>query len=202
MRLGFSVAIYNDFDILVTDEIMGVGDMSFQKKCFEKMVDFKRQGKSMVIATQDMRTIKRFCDKAFLLEDGKILVAGGPEEVVEKYQMLLNTKKILSESSRIQMVTETKRWATDMQEWGTREGTKEVVLKDFVLLDRWGQRIHRLDLEVKLLSVFILRYMKRWIIVILAWLFLEKMECIVMGRIPSSMVWLWSRCIKEMDILN
>lgn len=150
MRLGFSVAIYNDFDILVTDEILGVGDMYFQKKCFEKMTDFKKQGKSMIIATQDINIVKRFCSKAILLEDGKVFATGIPEEVVETYQMLLNKKKILSERLRAHMVTETKRWATDMQEWGKREGTREAVIKDLVIIDRWGRRIDKIKTGSKI----------------------------------------------------
>jgi len=109
MRLGFSIVVHKDFDILVTDEIITVGDMSFQKKCFEKMADFKRQDKSMVIATQDMSIMERFCDRVFLLEDGRIICNGVPTEVIEQYQVLLNKKKILSEGSRANMVTETKR---------------------------------------------------------------------------------------------
>lgn len=150
MRLGFSVAIHNDFDILISDEILGVGDAYFQKKCFERMMDFKRQGKSMIIATQDMATIKRFCDRAFLLEDGKIFSTGSPEEIIEQYQMLLNKKKVLSEGSRSLMVTQTKRWATDMQEWGKREGTKEAFIKDFVVFDRWGRKIDKIQSRSKI----------------------------------------------------
>lgn len=97
MRLGFSIVIHKDFDILLTDEIITVGDMAFQKKCFEKMVDFKRQGKSMLIATQDMGLVQRFCDRAFLLEDGGVFYAGCPDEAVENYEMLLSKKKVLSE---------------------------------------------------------------------------------------------------------
>lgn len=138
MRLGFSVAIHNDFDVLLTDEIITVGDISFQKKCFEKMADIKRLGKSLVIATQDMSLIERFCDRAILLEDGQLFYGGVPTAAVEQYQMLLNKKKILSEGSRSAMVTETKRWATDMQEWGEREGTKEVTIKGFVITNKWG----------------------------------------------------------------
>lgn len=139
LRLGFSVATHNDFDILLTDEIIGVGDIYFQKKCFEKMMDFKRQNKSLLIATQDIATIERFCDRVFLLEDGKIIFSGAPAEAVEQYQKLLNKKKILSEGRRSDMVTETKRWATDMQEWGKREGTKEVILKDLKVVNGWGR---------------------------------------------------------------
>ena len=72
------------------------------------------------------------------------------EEVIEKYQMLLNKKKVLSEGSRSRMVTETKRWATDMQEWGKREGTKEVVIKDVIIFDRWGRRIDKVQSRSKI----------------------------------------------------
>jgi ABC-type polysaccharide/polyol phosphate transport system ATPase subunit len=97
MRLGFSIVIYKDFDILLTDEIITVGDMSFQKKCFEKMIDFKRQGKSMIIATQDMSLVQRFCDRVFLLEDGRVFYSGNPAEAIENYQLVLSRKQVLSD---------------------------------------------------------------------------------------------------------
>ncbi|MDP2927751.1 MAG: ABC transporter ATP-binding protein [Candidatus Omnitrophota bacterium] len=150
MRLGFSVAIYKEFDVLVTDEIITVGDISFQKKCFEKMAEFKRQGKSMVIAAQEMGLIQRFCDRAFLLEDGRIISSGVPAEAVEQYEMLLNKKKILSEGSRSYMVTETKRWATDMHEWGRREGTKEATIKETVIFNKWGKKTNRVKCGEKI----------------------------------------------------
>jgi len=144
VRLGFSIAIQKDFNVLVTDEIMAVGDISFQKKCFEKMADFKRQGRSMVIATQDIGIAERFCDRLFLLEDGQIISTGSPTEVIERYQVLLSKNKILSEGPRSVMVTETKRWSTDMEQWGTREGTKEVVIKDLVILDKSGKKTDKI----------------------------------------------------------
>lgn len=143
MRLGFSVAIHKEFDVLVTDEIMAVGDTAFQKKCFEKIADFKRHGKSMIIATQDTAVAERFCDRLFLLEDGQVLSSGAPAEVIERYQMLLAKKKILSEGGRSTMVTETKRWSTDMEEWGKREGTKEVAIKDVVIFNKFRQRANK-----------------------------------------------------------
>jgi len=144
MRLGFSTAIHKDFDILVTDEIISVGDMHFQKKCFEKMIDFKREGKTIVVASQDMGFIARFCDRAYLLEDGRISFHGDPKEAVEKYEAILNKKKVLSEGSRVYMVTETKRLATDMAEWGQREGTKEVIIKNIQAFNKWGFKTDRI----------------------------------------------------------
>ena len=144
MRLGFSTAIHKDFDILITDEIISVGDMHFQKKCFEKMIDFKRQGKTIIVAAQDMGFVARFCDRAYLLEDGKVSFHGDPKEAIAKYETLLNKKKVLSEGSRVYMVTETKRLATDMAEWGKREGTKEVIIKKIQVFNKWGFKTNKI----------------------------------------------------------
>ncbi len=143
MRLGFSVAIHDDFDILLTDEILMVGDLYFQKKSFEKMQEFKRQGKSMIIVTQDMGVIKGLCNKTYLMEDGKILFEGDTRNAIEQYEMLVNKKRILSDTSRLDMVKETKRWATDMAEWGEKRGTGEVKIKGVDILNKWGIRANR-----------------------------------------------------------
>jgi ABC-type polysaccharide/polyol phosphate transport system ATPase subunit len=150
MRLGFSIAIHKEFDLLVTDEIITVGDISFQKKCFEKMAEFRRQGKSMVIAAQDPGLIQRFCNQAFLLEDGRIISSGIPSEVVGQYEKILNKKKILSAGSRSPMITETKRWATDMHEWGRCEGTKEVAIKGITVFNKDSQKTNEVKCREKI----------------------------------------------------
>ncbi len=93
LRLGFSVAIHVDFDILLVDEIIIVGDCSFQKKCLEAMYNFKKQGKTMVFSTQDMGFIERICDEVYVLEDGRIEYNGIPEVALQCYQKLLSEKK-------------------------------------------------------------------------------------------------------------
>lgn len=90
MRLAFSIAIHMDFTILAIDEILSVGDVAFQKKCYERIVDFKRQGKTMLIVSQSMDIIERLCDEAYLLEDGRLVESGDPEFVVGRYMQLLN----------------------------------------------------------------------------------------------------------------
>lgn len=140
MRLGFSIAAHNDFDVLVTDEIIAVGDIYFQKKSFEKMAEFKKQNKAMIIASQDLRLMQRFCDRAYLLEDGKIIFDGTTNEAIERYEKLLSKKKVLSESSRLDMVKETKRWATDIVDWGRKEGTGEISIEKVTILNNWGIR--------------------------------------------------------------
>lgn len=150
MRLAFSVAIFNDFDILLTDEILMVGDLYFQRKSFEKMLEFKKQGKSMIIVTQDMEAITKLCDKTYLLEDGSIIFEGETRSGIERYQMLLNKKKILSETSRLDMIKETKRWATDMMEWGERKDTGEVKIKGVTIFNKWGIKTNRVRPKEKI----------------------------------------------------
>ena len=85
MRLAFSVAINVDADILLIDEILSVGDEHFQNKCFEKMKELKKQGKTMVFVTHSMQSVKNLCDRAVWLKDGKIMMDGNTEEVVDEY---------------------------------------------------------------------------------------------------------------------
>lgn len=85
MRLAFSVAINVDADILLIDEILSVGDEHFQKKCYAKMRELKKQGKTMVFVTHSMSAVKELCDRAIWLYDGKIKMDGPTEKVVEAY---------------------------------------------------------------------------------------------------------------------
>ena len=85
MRLAFSVAINVDADILLIDEILSVGDEHFQNKCFNKMLELKKEGKTMVFVTHNMESVKRLCDRAIWLYDGKIKMDGNTNEVVEEY---------------------------------------------------------------------------------------------------------------------
>ena len=85
MRLAFAVAINVDAEILLIDEILSVGDEHFQKKCFEKMKELKKQGKTMVFVTHNMNAVKQLCDRAVWLYEGKIRMDGETTQVVEEY---------------------------------------------------------------------------------------------------------------------
>lgn len=85
MRLAFSVAINVDADILLIDEILSVGDQHFQEKCFNKMRELRAQGKTMVFVTHSMESVKKLCDRAVWLYDGKVRMDGNTEEVVNEY---------------------------------------------------------------------------------------------------------------------
>ena len=85
MRLAFSIAINVDADILLIDEILSVGDMHFQDKCFKKMEELKNEGKTIVLVTHDLGAAKRLCDRTVWLSNGIIKLDGKSEKVLEQY---------------------------------------------------------------------------------------------------------------------
>ena len=85
IRLGFSVAINVDPEILLIDEILTVGDESFQRKCSQKFDDFKDSGKTIVIVSHGMGAMKDLCDEVALLDHGRLVSIGKPDDVIDTY---------------------------------------------------------------------------------------------------------------------
>jgi ABC-type polysaccharide/polyol phosphate transport system ATPase subunit len=85
VRLGFAVAIQVDADVLLVDEVLAVGDISFQQKCFDEFYRLKAEGRTIVFVTHDMSSVRRFCDRAMLLERGDLIDIGDPEAIASKY---------------------------------------------------------------------------------------------------------------------
>jgi ABC-type polysaccharide/polyol phosphate transport system ATPase subunit len=85
VRLAFSVMSHVDADVLLIDEVLAVGDAAFQQKCFEVFHRLKREGKTILFVTHDMGAAARFCDRAMLLERGRIEVIGAPDMVGARY---------------------------------------------------------------------------------------------------------------------
>ena len=85
MRLAFSVAINVDADILLIDEILAVGDARFQAKCFNKMLELKKSGITIVIVSHDLGSIERLCNRSVWIESGKIKDEGIPHDIVAEY---------------------------------------------------------------------------------------------------------------------
>ena len=85
VRLAFAVAIQVDAQILLVDEILAVGDAAFQQKCFDVFHRMRDEKKTVVFVTHDMGSMKRFCDRALLLERGRAVHLGDPEEVADRY---------------------------------------------------------------------------------------------------------------------
>jgi ABC-type polysaccharide/polyol phosphate transport system ATPase subunit len=85
VRLAFSVMIQVDAEILLIDEVLAVGDASFQQKCFEEFERIKRSNATVLFVTHDMASVQRFCDRALLLEHGKAVEMGDAEHVGNRY---------------------------------------------------------------------------------------------------------------------
>ena len=136
LRLGFSMVIHMDFDILLIDEIFSVGDVSFQKKCFNQMEEFKKEGKTMLIASQSLDVIDRFCDEVILLENGEIVQQGAPQKAIAQYLELLNKNK-LSETFRQRYCVS--KWWADKRFWGKKEGSRETRIINVETYDAKGK---------------------------------------------------------------
>lgn len=89
MRLAFSTAIYTNPDIFLIDEVLAVGDESFQKKCLEKFEEFKRDRKTIILVSHDLDSVKNICKNAILLSNGKIVSFGESKKVIDDYHKLL-----------------------------------------------------------------------------------------------------------------
>lgn len=92
LRLGFSVAMHIQPDILLLDEVLAVGDEAFQQKCQGRIWDYKRAGGTIVFVSHDPTSVERLCDRAMLLEKGRVVEAGTPEEVLRTYHRHLASR--------------------------------------------------------------------------------------------------------------
>jgi ABC-type polysaccharide/polyol phosphate transport system ATPase subunit len=86
VRLAYSIAIQVDFDILLLDEVLAVGDQSFQEKCFRTFERFREEGKTIVLVTHGLEVLEEFADRALQLESGRISAIGPPADVIAAYR--------------------------------------------------------------------------------------------------------------------
>lgn len=91
LRLAFSVAMFLDPDIILIDEILSVGDESFQKKSFDKLMSFKKSGKTIILVTHALDVVENLCDRAAYLDKGKIVEIGDSKQVVKTYRESFTT---------------------------------------------------------------------------------------------------------------
>ncbi|WP_313961641.1 ABC transporter ATP-binding protein [Leptotrichia shahii] len=137
MRLAFSVAINVDADILLIDEILAVGDARFQAKCFNKMLELKKSGITIVIVSHDLGSIERLCNRAIWIEEGKIRDEGIPHDIVAEYLDDIMSKdenkkiKVQSKEKIEEKITEKKENKKDKN----RTGNKDVEIIDIKLLN-------------------------------------------------------------------
>jgi ABC-type polysaccharide/polyol phosphate transport system ATPase subunit len=130
VRLAFAVMIQVDADILLIDEVLAVGDAAFQQKCFDEFVRIREAGKTILLVTHDMGAVHRFCDRAMLLERGRVIEIGDPDDVGNRY-LELN----FSEAARNDAASERDLGSTDRM----GDGSAEIVEAWFE--DETGQRV-------------------------------------------------------------
>jgi ABC-2 type transport system ATP-binding protein len=92
VRLGFAMLVEADADILLIDEVLAVGDASFQQKCTDTFYRLRNEGRTIVLVTHDMDKLRQYCDRAVLLHEGRVDCVGGPDQVSDRY-MELNFKR-------------------------------------------------------------------------------------------------------------
>ena len=85
VRLGFSVAIQVDAEMLLVDEVLAVGDAAFQRKCFDEFERLRDENRTILFVTHDMNAVERFCDRAMLIERGRMLGLGAPSDITRRY---------------------------------------------------------------------------------------------------------------------
>ena len=99
VRLGFSIATTIEADVLIVDEVLAVGDLAFQRKCFDRMEDMiKRQGKTVLLVSHNIRQVERLCSRVILLEHGRILENGSPHDVCNA--LINHTNALIQENRR------------------------------------------------------------------------------------------------------
>ena len=147
MRLGFSVAIHVDPDILLVDEVLAVGDEAFTHKCLDKFSEFRRRGKTIVLVTHSLDLIERLCDEAIWLDQGLVKAQGNPRRVVDAYrldvarvedQQFIATKKSPPTATDDTPEDDVEHETEDEAGPG-RWGSREVEILDVQLLGRDGQ---------------------------------------------------------------
>jgi ABC-2 type transport system ATP-binding protein len=93
-RLAFSVAIHANREILLMDEVLAVGDIPFQEKCFDVFRTLKKNGKTIILVTHSMKMVTEFCDRALILDRYKIVNEGDPDKIVSEYEQLFGSKSV------------------------------------------------------------------------------------------------------------
>jgi lipopolysaccharide transport system ATP-binding protein len=144
VRLGFSVATSMDSDILIVDEVLAVGDLAFQRKCFDRMEDMiRRQGKTVLLVSHNIRQVERMCNRVLLLDHGKIFADGKPKEICDLFYERSDVR-IKSQSSQ----------APGKSPGSFQRGTGDLELLSASLLDSTGATVdkieHDSDVTVKL----------------------------------------------------
>ena len=130
MRLGFSLAVHTDPDILLVDEVLAVGDAAFVAKCKDKIAALRKAGKTLVLVTHDLDAVERWCDEALWINDGEVQDRGEPRRVIDRYRQFVEKGEELELEEEASAAAErevrspepsTPVPEAEAQRWGSRE---------------------------------------------------------------------------------
>lgn len=131
MRLGFAIAINVDPDILLTDEVLAVGDQSFQAKCMEHIGQVKRSGVTIIFVSHDLNAVRSLCNKSVWLDRGRVAASGPTDQVIDAYLASVAAKQ----EARLAAQHTQER---EQDHWGSGEAT----ILDVRFLDASGRERH------------------------------------------------------------
>lgn len=150
MRLGFSIAIHVEPEILLVDEVLAVGDQAFQYRCLDRINRMKRQGVTIILVTHSLKSVREMCDRAIWLDEGRKQADGAVQRVLEQYmaqvlaedeQALLQTESVRRELKKPTQATKAQGRSTlaarDKSKW--RWGSREAEITRVQILDDQGQ---------------------------------------------------------------
>lgn len=149
MRLAFSVAINVDADILLIDEILAVGDVAFQAKCFNKLRDIKKAGTTIVIVSHSLTQIEQICERSIWIHDGLIKDEGAPRIVDPKYMEYMSQKneehkkktaETKPDETQDEKTSDVKERVSEEKKDEKRWGSGEVVMDRVIVLDEKGNK--------------------------------------------------------------
>jgi lipopolysaccharide transport system ATP-binding protein len=124
VRLAFSTAIQTDPDVLLVDEVLAVGDMEFQQKCFQVFEKYRKEGVTILFVSHDLSAVRRLCDRALLLGNGERIDFGDTNRIIDKYIYKLD------ETAKVEAPAEGKK---------TRRGNKQIEITDLKFIDKCGK---------------------------------------------------------------
>ena len=145
-RLAFAVATAVDPDILITDEVLAVGDEAFQRKCMERIFNFRRMGKTIIFVSHGLEVVRTLCDQAVWLDHGMARAVGPAGEVVDAYLAEVNRqeqarikKQRTANAGSVEVVEEEPEAEPEVEN-PYRRGTREIEIVQVELLDADGSR--------------------------------------------------------------
>ena len=161
MRLGFSLAIHTDPDILLVDEVLAVGDAAFIHRCHDRISDLRRRGKTLIFVTHDLASVVRWCDEAIWLEKGVVRKRGEPQWVIDSYlqDIDVDDRRALAAENEdlLQQAAAESAGAPDSAEAAAPEESPSAAQPED--LKRWGNR----DVEITAVRMLSADKSEQWL---------------------------------------